>query len=89
MRELDDIAKEAAEGWLLESEMMPLAETIRSAIDKALESVLTREPSATVLAEMAVANVSHETMYENDGVRRSLRIYRAMAAALLAEITSK
>jgi len=39
------------------------------------------EPTEEMLAAMIEANENHETAYSIDGVRRSVRIYRAMLAA--------
>jgi hypothetical protein len=39
------------------------------------------EPTENMLAAIVAANCSHDTAYPVDGMRRSIRIYRAMLAA--------
>lgn len=83
MKELDDIAEEAALELYPEDDPDDLSgfakEIIRSAIDKAIELVLTREPSAEALHAATMIAPTWD-----DNVSRAK--YRAMQAALLEEL---
>ena len=89
MKELDDIAEEAARELFPNYADVSFSRLIiRSAIDKAIEVVLTREPSAEII------QVAEDTMFDGAGyvdessITFSLwkNVYRTIQAALLAEI---
>lgn len=90
MKALDDIAKEATKQYWETGSLLPYI--IRSAIDKALEVVLTREPGEATKAvgrEILQRGVFETLMghrQHGDGKEPWMEVYRAMQAALLAEL---
>lgn len=78
MNSLDDIAKEAAQAYLVNTSVS-IDEAICSAMYKAIEFVLTREPNERMIK---AAQSSGLDTYDTD----IATAYRAMTAALLEEL---
>ena len=84
---LDEIAKEAYVNWFAGAPMS-VEEAIRAAIDKALEVVLTAEPSLdTLRAGRSALRKRHDKNPQLSGPMTSLRMaQKAMSSALLEEL---